>query len=142
MASVRESITIPASADDVWQTVRDFGSIDDYVPPIASATLSGSGVGAERTLTLADGAQVIERLDELNDDARTLRYSIVESPLPVENYASTLSVTSNGDAACAVTWASEFDVVDAPDDEIASTFAELYAAGLAGLKEHHAGRGT
>lgn len=140
MTSVRESITIPATANDVWQTVRDFGAINEFVPPIISSELSGEGVGAERALTLEDGAQVIERLEALNDEARTLRYSIVEAPLPITNYASTLSVTAHGDATCEVTWASEFDVVDAPDDEVASTFAELYAAGLAGLKEHHAGR--
>ena len=55
MPSVAERIEIPVPADVVWQTVRDFGAIDDYVPPITNATLSGDGVGAERNLALADG---------------------------------------------------------------------------------------
>jgi len=137
MASVTERIHIPASPDDVWATLREFGAIDEYVPPITSAELSGDGVGAERTLTLADGAQVVERLDALDDDTRTLRYSIVDAPLPVENYEGRLSVTPTGDAACEVTWASEFTVPDAPAEEIIATFSELYVAGLAGLKERH-----
>lgn len=138
MASVSERIRISAPADDVWQTVRDFGAIDEYLPPVATAELSGQGVGATRTLTLEDGAQIIERLDGIDEDARTLRYSIIEGPLPIENYESTLSVTAIDESACEVRWASDFDVVDAPEDEVASTLAELYTAGLAGLNERHA----
>ena len=137
MPSVAERIEIPVPADVVWQTVRDFGAIDEYVPPITNAELSGEGVGAERTLTLADGGQVVERLEERDDTARTLRYTIVDAPLPVTNYEGTMSVEATGDAACEVTWASEFDVVDAPEGEVAATFAELYTAGLEGLKEQY-----
>lgn len=137
MTSVSERIQISAPAEEVWPTVRDFGAIDEYVPPIASAELSGDGVGATRTLTLEDGAQVTERLDAIDEEARTLRYSIVEAPLPIENYESTLSVRAIDESTCEVRWASDFDVVDAPEDEVAGTFAELYAVGLAGLKERH-----
>jgi len=137
MPSVAERIEIPAPADLVWQTVRDFGAIDEYVPPITNAELSGEGVGAERTLTLADGGRVVERLEERDDTARTLQYTIVDAPLPVTNYEGTMSVEVIDDAACEVTWASEFDVVDAPEDEVAATFAELYAAGLEGLREQY-----
>ncbi len=140
MASAAERITIPAPADTVWRTVRDFGAIDEYVPPIAHAELSGEGVGAKRTLTLDDGARVVERLDALDDGARTLRYSIVDAPLPIEGYTSTLSVEPIDDTSCRVTWASEFDVVDAPSEEVEATFGQLYAAGLEGLKNRHAAR--
>jgi len=138
MASVSESIRISASPDDVWTTVRDFGAIAQYVPPITSAELSGTGVGAERTLTLADGAQVVERLDSVDDDTRTLRYTIVESPLPIADYEGTLSVTAVDDSTCKVTWSSSFAVQEGPEDEVAETFVDLYTAGLNGLKEHHA----
>jgi len=137
MATVEERIEIPAAADAVWQTVRDFGAIDEYVAPIERATLDGSGVGAERTLTLADGGQVVERLDARDDEARTLRYSIVEAPLPVKGYEGTMSVEAVGASSCIVRWASTFDVVDAPEEEVTSTFAELYAVGLDGLKERY-----
>lgn len=137
MTSVAEHIEIPASADTVWQLVRDFGAIDEYVPPIAHAELSGEGIGAQRTLSLADGGRVVEQLDARDDEARSLRYSMVDSPLPVENYEGTMSVDALDDSACRVTWASEFDVVDAPEAEVASTFAELYTAGLDGLKKRY-----
>ena len=137
MPSVAERIEIPVPADVVWQTVRDFGPIDEYVPPITNAELSGEGTGAERTLTLADGGRVVERLEERDNEARILRYTIVDAPLPVTNYEGTMAVRVIDDAACEVTWASEFDVVDAPEDEVAATFAELYAAGLEGLREQY-----
>lgn len=137
MPSVVERIDIPAPADVVWKIVGDFGAIDEYVPPITNATLSGDGVGAERTLTLADGGQVIERLEAHDDAARTLRYSIVNAPLPVTNYEGRMSVEALDDSSCEVTWGSDFDVADAPEGEVVSTFAELYTAGLEGLKEQH-----
>lgn len=137
MASASESIRISASPDDVWATVRDFGAIAQYVPPITGAELSGTGMGAERTLTLADGAQVVERLKSVDEDTRTLRYTIVESPLPISEYEGSLSVTAVDDSTCKVTWASSFAVHEAPEEEIVATFADLYTAGLNGLKEHH-----
>lgn len=139
MATVSEDIRISAPAADVWATVRDFGAIDEYVPAVASAELSGTGVGAERTLTLAEGGQVVERLESIDDDTRTLRYTIVESPLPVEDYEGHLTVTEMDDSTCEVTWASSFEGDGAPDDEIAGTFSELYTVGLEGLNERHAG---
>lgn len=137
MTSVAEHIEIPTAADTVWKTVRDFGAIDDYVPPITHAELSREGLGARRTLSLADGGRVVEQLDARDDEARTLRYSIIESPLPVEDYEGTMSVEALDDSACSVTWASEFDVADGPDAEVASTFAELYAPGFEGLKQRY-----
>lgn len=136
MASVDEHIEIPASADEVWRIVRDFGAISEWTPPIADADVSGEGVGAERTLTLADGGRVVERLEALDEETRTLRYSIVESPLPIEHYEGTLSVQAAGASTCEVTWASTFDVDGAPAEEVTATFAELYAAGLSGLRSH------
>lgn len=139
MASVEEHIRISAPADEVWAVVRDFGAIDTYVPPITDATLTGEGVGAERTLTLADGGRVVERLESLDDDGRTLRYTIVDAPLPVHDYEGVLSVTDVDASACEVTWASTFDVDEAPEEELTGTFADLYAAGLTGLRDHFAG---
>jgi len=139
MASVEEHVRIPAPADEVWAIVRDFGSIADWTPPITDATLDGEGVGAERTLTLADGGQVVERLEALDENDRTLRYTIVDGPLPVTGYEGTFSVTAVDDSTCEVTWGSTFTIEDAPEDEITGTFSELYAAGLSGLREHVAG---
>lgn len=134
MPSVVERIQISKPADTVWQTVRDFGAIDEYVPSVTDIELSGKGVGAKRTLTLADGGRVVEQLEAHDDAARTLRYSIVEAPLPVTNYEGTMSVEALDNSSCEVTWGSNFDVGNAPEDEVVSTFVELYTSGLEGLK--------
>lgn len=137
MPSVEERVHISASPDDVWATVRDFGAIDEYVPPITNAELSGDGVGATRTLTLDDGAEVVERLDDLDDSSRTLRYSIVDGPLPIQNYEGVLSVQPIDESSCEVTWASTFEVSEASVEEMSTVFGDLYTAGLNGLRERH-----
>lgn len=138
MPTVEDRIQISAPAEEVWSTVRDFGAIDEYVPSIARTELSGEGVGATRTLTLEDGTEVVERLDALDEETQVLRYSIVESPLPIEDYEGLLSVQSAGNGACEVRWASTFEADDEVSEEMTGLFEALYAAGLEGLRERHA----
>ena len=52
---------------------------------------NGEGIGALRTLTLANGQQIIDRLEGQSPMSYT--YSIVSSPLPVASYAATIAVT-------------------------------------------------
>lgn len=105
MPTVEDHIRISAPAEEVWSAVRDFDAIEKYVPPVTSAELTGEGVGARRTLTLEDSAEVVERLDVLEEETKSLRYSIVEAPLPIENYEGLLSVRSTAEKACGARWA-------------------------------------
>lgn len=137
MASVQTHITIDAPAEDVWNTVRDFGAIDQYVEAIENVEAQGTGVGMTRTLTLQDGAQIKERLEALDDEAHTLRYTIVEGPLPVQEYVSTMTVQPTGAQQCEATWNCAFEPDGAPADVVEADLEGLYRAGLDGLQRLH-----
>lgn len=139
MARVSKTTTIQASPDVVWDTVGDFGGIHTYVEAIADVTTEGDGIGTMRTLTLQDGAQITERLDHRDDEARELRYSIVQSPLPLEDYAATAQVRAKGPKACAITWSATFEPRGAPEDEVVELIEGLYAMAFEGLKKLHGG---
>lgn len=137
MTNVSKTTTIQAAPDAVWDTVRDFGGIHTYVEAIADVTTKGTGVGMRRTLTLQDGTQILERLDHRDDEARELRYSIVRSPLPLEDYEATAQVRAKGPEACEISWSSTFEPKGAPEAEVVEQIEGLYAMAFEGLKTLH-----
>jgi len=91
--SVSMATEIDAPAVDVWKVVGDFGGIGRFMDDIESVDVEGEGVGAVRTLHLADGARVVETLTAWDGEAMRYSYSISESPLPVDGYEATIAVS-------------------------------------------------
>lgn len=135
MASVEMKTTVNSSAEDVWQVVGDFNALDKYVAAVSKSVADGSDVGAQRTLTLQDGGQIVERLESIDQEARTLEYSIVSSPLPVDNYRSKMEVKELGPGQCEVRWSSTFDASGVSEEEAQETIEGVYSMGFTGLKE-------
>lgn len=140
MPEVLSSAVIPAPPGDVWRTVRDFDGLPGWHPAIAASTLtagaSASEIGAVRTLSLADGGTVVERLVALDDHDRSLVYAIVESPFPVTGYRSTIRVvplTSTGESF--VEWSLVFDCDHVDAERLEDLFGQgVFATGLEGLR--------
>jgi len=133
VAQVSVMVTIQAEAAEVWQRVRDFGSVDRWAPNIASLEVSGSGVGAMRTAIFKDGGRVVERLESLSDASRTLSYAILETPLPMEGCVSSLTVGDLGPGGCEVEWRSTFGAKGAAESEVARILEKIYRVALARL---------
>ena len=118
IAKVEVTDQIAASADKVWALIGSFDTISDWVPSIVSIEASGSDVRATRLCTTPDGAVINESLVSLDAAARTYSHKIGFSPLPLENYISTIKVADGGDGNSTVSWNTNFDVVGALEDEI------------------------
>ena len=56
-------------------------------------------------------------------------YEIVESPLPVQNYRSTISVSAEG-SGTKVDWRGSFDAKGASDADAEGVISGIYKAGL------------
>jgi hypothetical protein len=139
MANVSMSIKIQAPAAKVWKIISDFNGLPKFVPAIVNSTMEGSGVGAVRTLTLGDGGQTVEQLEGLDEQARSLSYSIVNSPLPLENYLSTMQVRELGGNKCEVVWSSTFKPKGASEAEAKKIVEGVYSLGFDGLKKMFGG---
>ncbi len=135
MAQVTVKVNIPVAADQVWQTLRDFGGMDKWAFGVASLSLSGMGLGAVRTITFNDGAEVVERLESLDDAGRRLSYTILESTLPVEGYVASLSVRDLGPAGSEVEWFSTFGAKGATEEEVSRLLQVAYRKSLASLQK-------
>ena len=60
-------------------------------------------------------------------------YQIVESPLPVSGYESTLAVMDSGGGSM-ITWSGDFAAKGAPDDQALEVISGIYEAGLNRLR--------
>jgi hypothetical protein len=131
MSNVTVSRTYPTSSpQSLWGIIGAPGSLADWHPAIAQSLMDGD----RRTLTLADGAVFLEDVTNHSDDEMTYSYAVVESPVPVTGFTSTLSVQADG-AGARATWAGDFEVVGATPTEIEEMVRGLYEAGLSAVAD-------
>jgi carbon monoxide dehydrogenase subunit G len=129
---VTEKVEVKAAPDKVWAAIGDFCGIANWHPVIASCEMSEADGTKMRKLTTKDGGVLNEAQKSWDDQAMSYSYAIVDGPLPVANYVSTIKVTGNGDAST-VEWSSTFDAKDAPDDTAKEVISGIYKAGLEGI---------
>ena len=140
MASTQLKHIFNISADELWNLIGDFGNTPKWSgSPREACVQEGEGIGALRTLTLADGRQIVDRLDAQGE--RSYSYSIVTSPLPVASYRASMSVTPISDVSCEFTWSGEFEPAGISDEQAVSFFDDVYRSGVAMMEKTVAGRG-
>lgn len=127
-----ESVDVAASPADAWGAIADFCSIKDWHPVIAECEQFEQDGKTMRTLTTGDGGEFLEELVAMDDAGSSMTYSIIESPLPIADYVSTLTVAEAGDGAT-VTWSSKFNASGVPDEEALELMTGIYRAGLDAL---------
>jgi hypothetical protein len=124
MIKVYTSTVINCSADAVWAIVRDFNGLPKWTPFVAESRIEGGlpsdKVGCVRNFRLKDGGMIREQLLTLSDYDYQCTYSILESPMGVENYVATLKLTpvTDGNTTFAEWWA-EFDPPAGKEKELA-----------------------
>ncbi len=127
MAEVFVSSVIAAPVGAVWQVVRNFNALPDWTPFVAESRIEqnmlADQVGCIRNFRLKDGGKIRERLLALSDYDMSCTYSILESPMDVENYIATLALfpITDGNATLA-TWKATFD---APEDHEATLIRDI-----------------
>jgi hypothetical protein len=139
MSKVYCSAVVPAPVQDVWALVRDFGSFAERHPMVADSWIegdrSGDTVGCVRTFPLPDGGHQRDQLLALSDLDHSCAFTIIEGPVPLENYLSELRLRRvTADETTFVEWVGQFDVADADEAEVCNTVMTVYHAGLEALR--------
>jgi hypothetical protein len=94
--------------------------------------VTGSGVGATRTVDLKDGGKVVERLDVAHDES-VFAYSITyNDAMPMENYCAVVTLEDDGNKTIA-RWGSNWDPKGATEAEVKEMLTGLYTTLLDGL---------
>jgi uncharacterized protein YndB with AHSA1/START domain len=128
MASITKQVLIDAPPDEVWDALRDFGAVHERLAPgfVVDCQLEGNA----RVVTFFNGAVARELLVDIDDDARRLVYSIVESPLGSTHDNSSAQVIADADGRSRFVW-----IKDVLPDELAPRIDELMEHGIGVVKQ-------
>jgi len=145
MASVYVSSVIDASAQKVWERVRDFNGLPVWHPRIRDSrieeSLPADKVGCIRNFNLQNGDNIREQLLGLSDYDKTCTYSILESPMPLTDYVATLRLTPVTDGErCFIEWSADFQcAIDDEADLVNGISGNVFQGGFDALKRHFGG---
>jgi Polyketide cyclase / dehydrase and lipid transport len=140
MAQVYVSSVIAAPASSVWTIVRNFNALPEWTPFVAESRIEQNmppdQVGCIRNFRLKDGGKIRERLLALSDYDMSCTYSILESPMGVENYIATLALTpiTDGNATFA-SWKAEFECAEERENDLIKSIGQgVFQAAFTSLK--------
>ncbi len=132
MASIRKELVLQASADEVWDAVRDVGAIHTRLAPgfVVDTTLEDGA----RTVTFGNGLVVRELIVDIDDTARRVVWAAVGGSLSHHN--ASMQVFVDGGDRCRVVW-----IADLLPHQAAPYVAGMMDQGLAAV-ERRLGRTT
>lgn len=140
MPKIYESSVVEAPAPKVWDTIRDFGGLDEWYPGIEPEAIDlengrdGDAVGAIRVLRMPGDVTVREKLVEHSDYKRSYTYTILDYPLPLTDYHATLGVRAVTDTdETFVEWSSRFEIEPDLRDDTVDNITNVYREGLDAL---------
>lgn len=148
---VASMIEINAKPDKVWGIVKNFDGLQNWLS-IFSATPLVKGQngkrGAIRELNIKDGPKLTEELVAYEDARMVYTYRIVESPLPLDNYQSSMAVHGNATGGTTISWIGTFtrkNPRDNPGEKESDAAAVdlitgAYKAGLDSIKKMAEGK--
>jgi carbon monoxide dehydrogenase subunit G len=127
MASIRREIAIAASAEAVWDAVRDVGAVHKRLAPgfVVDTHLEEGA----RVVTFGDGLVARELIVDVDESDRRLCWAVVASPRLTHHNAS-LQVFADGEGHCRVIWTA-----DLLPDEMAGTIRGMIDQGMAVMKK-------
>jgi hypothetical protein len=140
MAKVYASSVIHASPCSVWSIIRDFNGLQNWTPFVSESRIElnnpSDKIGCVRNFRLKDGGIIREKLLGLSDYDMSCTYSILESPMGVENYVATLRLApiTETDHTFAE-WSAEFEASPEESDKLVHHIGKnVFALALSSLK--------
>jgi hypothetical protein len=127
MATIIRQSMIDVAAADAWAALSDFGQVHQRLAVgfVTDCTLDAPEV---RTVTFFNGAVAKERLVGVDEGARRLAYTVIESGLGPSHHNGAAQVIEDTDGTRFV-WTT-----DVLPDDLAPTIAGFMDAGIAAIK--------
>lgn len=127
----KKQVTVAATPADTWAAIGDFCGIAAWHPAVEACVIAEKDGKTLRTLSLKGGGTIVEELVARDEAGMSYTYKILESPLPVANYESTIEVEDAGGTT--IVWAGTFDAKDAFDADAVGVIEGIYQGGLDSL---------
>lgn len=139
---VDEKIEILASADSVWEKIQAFDSINEWHPKVTHIVMQDP---TTRILTLDNGEEITESLDDVNAENQSIGYRLLTEnfeAIPVSFYTISIQVEKAEEDKTLLNWSGRFyraDTGNFPPENLndaaaVSAMTEFAQSGLEGLK--------
>jgi hypothetical protein len=131
--SVKESLGFPAQ--QVWERISDFGDTS-WFQGLTKAEVQGRGPGMVRLMYAGDNPPIEERLESLDPETRTLRYTIPKNiPFPVTDYRATMRVRETGPRVSELEWSCEITPQGIPEAQAVAMLEGMYKTMIGWLRD-------
>ena len=109
-ARITHTQIVDASADDVWDVVRDLDGLAQHSSAVAKVEFTGpQGVGGQRVCTAPEGQGYYkESIVGYDDNARTYTYALLEG-VPVKGMVNSFKVVDLGYRKSMIVWTSNYE---------------------------------
>lgn len=110
------SIKVNVPAEQVWQVLADFSSVEKFATTIKSSPIIGdipAGVGAKRLCTFNDGSSLVEEIVEYQEGT-SFKMQLSEFSLPLKNMSAEMKVTPINETSCEIYMSANFVVKAGP----------------------------
>ena len=145
---IKESVTINAKPEEIWNVIKDFGKINTWHPSVSKVDSDGKNEnGSIRTIYYSprNNTPIKQKLESYNAEKMIYKTSITEVDIkffPVSTYTANISVKENDDGTSTVLWKGAFYrayVNNDPPPELNEAAAikavkEFFQVGLNNLK--------
>jgi carbon monoxide dehydrogenase subunit G len=104
MATIQKEFEVPASADAVWDVVRDFGAVQRLAAGFVTSCMPEED-GAVRLLTFFNGMQARERLVTRDDAGKRLVYTAFGGR--TQHHNASVHIVAVGPDRCRFVWTTD-----------------------------------
>ncbi len=135
-AKVHVTHEFATSADALWAILGDFSNLS-WVPLVDHHEFEGEGPGMTRHMYLDETNAIVERLESVDDETRTVSYSIpINNPLPITDYLATMTVHERGADSCELEWSCTWsEPVDMTEEEAVVAVTAFYGSIIPSIEE-------
>jgi hypothetical protein len=129
-----KKLNVPA--EKVWEAISKIGRLDVWFPIIETCKVEGSGPGALRYMTLANGGgEIKDTIEEIDNNNMRLVYLRPISPFPVTYYKGTVEVFKSYDGLGIVVWTIDFESKPEDSSSVAEIVLGAISAGIDGMEK-------
>jgi|EndMetStandDraft_8_1072994.scaffolds.fasta_scaffold126238_2 hypothetical protein len=127
MATIIRQTMIDVPPADAWAALRDFGGVHERLA-VGFVTACALDAPDVRTIRFFNGAVAKERLVGVDEGARRLAYSVIESALELAHHNGAAQIIEDAEGTRFV-WTT-----DVLPDDLAPTLAGLMDAGITAIR--------
>ena len=104
MKSIEERFVLQAPIDEVWNILSDISRCD-WLPTVNHVEVEGDC----RVFEMEGMGKIKEKIIEVNDENKTLKYSALETRTPIDHHLACMQLNAIDDTSTELLWSTEIE---------------------------------